>query len=404
MQTIKKLFITYFCLVLCFVFSLVCVNLIPKSAINEHVKVSAQTLRKVDLLDDHICPLFSQVVADNFTDALMLNLCLSVNEDSIPTSILLSPYHEPITAKTLYDVAYNKNTDTEPHSYSRYWHGYIVPLRILLVFMPYHQIRIFNYLLVGFLLALTIILMWRKISHSSAIIFGVLASLIFAYAPYNMQNTTCPAISLIAMATILSMSTEKLKSIDIRIFFFIIGAITSYFDFLTMPSLTLGLPLLCYIMRTNPSNKCKLIVSICAMWGLGYVGLWATKWILTEIFVDGNAITIAFHQFMLRSGIDTHGDNSSLSKTRIGHLLITHPWGTIIALVICILVYVYFAKSKEIIKQNIYLLLIAAIVPVWFCVAHQHSTSHLFLTWRTFLLPALSLSIFIYNTTRLSKS
>lgn len=58
---------------------------------------------------------------------------------------------------------------------------------------------------------------------------------------------------------ILLMKIPILTKSDANILgtFFIIGGITSYLDFLTTPQLTLGLPLIVYMLTKHPKDTWK---------------------------------------------------------------------------------------------------------------------------------------------------
>lgn len=72
--------------------------------------------------------------------------------------------------------------------------------------------------------------------------------------------------------------------------FLIIGMLTSFFDFLTYPLFTLGMPLILISVLGTFSSVQKLcdIVKNSIFWGIGYGGMWCGKWMVGSILTGDN--------------------------------------------------------------------------------------------------------------------
>ena len=68
-------------------------------------------------------------------------------------------------------------------------------------------------------------------------------------------------------------------------FFLIVGILTSYFDFLTYPVVTLGIPLCCYFLLESDRlwNNIKRLTGFSVSWAIGYAGMCAAKWVIADL-------------------------------------------------------------------------------------------------------------------------
>ena len=100
-----------------------------------------------------------------------------------------------------------------------------------------------------------------------------------------MQYYACFYLSFIAMLVLLWKPGYFLKNrFAVCILFLVTGICTSYFDFLTYPIVTLGLPLCVWLLLIPYHNKCIWqLVENAVFWAIGYLGMWAEKWILSSV-------------------------------------------------------------------------------------------------------------------------
>ncbi len=109
---------------------------------------------------------------------------------------------------------------------------------------------------------------------SSKILFIVLIGMIcadFFLMGLTFQGVTVYIISIVA-SILICKRCEKIK--DIGLYFFIIGIFTSFFDLLSTPIITLGLPIITYLLlrpKQGLKDNIKIIIKSVILWGIGYI-------------------------------------------------------------------------------------------------------------------------------------
>lgn len=417
MKTILKYILIYLVLILICFGSLFLTSLIPSSSIKENVSQSAdllktETNRKIVSIRDR------KYMLDNFTDALMINTAFSIDSTKPVNSFILarknyipnitqveygdagdelksaSKYETLDQVGELYDTV---NSDiTESFEYARYWHGYLIFLRPLLLIFDILQIRIILIVLFHILALTLLILLYRKINNPFIIAIWVLGLIAVDYqiVGYSLQ---CAPIFLVMMISciIITLFKEKIKN-NIGLLFFIIGASTSFFDFLTAPIITLGMPLIVYFLIVKEGeNKITsketffIILKTSFTWLLGYVGIWASKWIITDILYGRGIVKNAITQFIYRSG---GKENFTIKNTFLRNFHLTDDITVILILLSVIYVFIKMIllkyKKEKIemsLSSSLPYLIIAAMPIAWYIVLRNHSYLHAYFTFRTAL-------------------
>lgn len=409
MNLLKRIIISYFALLILFTGLIIGVHTIPQSAIKENVITSTHTLQEEGLYKKFLN--FKLFQMDNYTDSYMLNLAISAdNRYPIEAGMMNYDYKSKNFIDLAYDtekVAQGKTENLEKSSYGRYWQGYQVTLRPLLMIFTYPQIRILNYVIFSLLIITILWLLAHEISIGAACLFGLSLLLInFPIVPYSMQFSTCFYIAFISMILLIKYPTLTISKSNTLCSFFIIGGITSYLDFLTTPQLTLGLPLIVYMLTKCPKNTWKTVIVIGIAWTLGYGLLWASKWMMGYLLTGNNILADAMQSAELRSSNLYKGMEMTIpnilnfiwSNMKAKGLLPLF-YSCIIGMSLGIGVYFKVLKSKQTFKEYSWLLLIALITPIWFLVLRNHSIQHGWFTWRAGLVSLFSLLLFFYYTT-----
>ena len=88
-------------------------------------------------------------------------------------------------------------------------------------------------------------------------------------------------------------------------FFLIIGMMTSYFDLLTYPLITWGIPIVWWLIINEENLTAKKyleqVILLGIAWIIGYGGMWFGKWILASIVLNKNIIVEALKEVLLRT-------------------------------------------------------------------------------------------------------
>lgn len=408
MKASLKLVINYCILLIAFTIFIIGAYLIPNSAIKDNVVKSAHVFQEEGLYKTFFN--FKLFQMDNFTDCYMMNLAVSGNNCKAVESAMMNYDYKSVKFMDLaYDtekIALSDTTNLHKESYGRYWHGYQTTLRPTLTILNYKQIRVLNYILFSIILGCCFYLMCRKLSQKVAIIFGISLLLInFPIVPLSLQFSTCFFISFISMMLIMKYPKLTHQS-NLYCTFFTIGAITSYMDFLTTPQLTLGLPLITYLlMKQEKAKAWKTVILLSIVWAMGYGFLWASKWMVGFILTGNNILSDALQSAELRTSNLYKGMEMTIpniidfiwtniqTKNLTGLLVLATT-----VFMVCIYIYFRAIKNKQVMKDYSWLLLIALIVPAWFLIMRNHSIQHGWFTWRSGLLPLFSILLYIYFT------
>lgn len=331
MKQIKKYIITFFILIIFFILSLVIVSMFPSSWIKENVQKSSKTLKeegnkKIYFSMSH----FQYLEFDNYSDALMINTAYSIDNKTplysifmarknyIPgvTKVVIEDFVGDLESNTnkyqklnqvdeLYDTAFGDAP--ESYEYGRYWHGYMIFLRPLLIFLDYWQIRV---LLILILAVLAICLLTEIEEQFGKIVCGIflvaLLEIDYFYIGLSLLNSPV-AILMVLLAIFLLKKFDNLK--DFGYIFFIAGCLVGFFDLLDYPLVVYEMGIIIYLMCSSKRRNYKAnlkqdvfdIIKFGILWLLGYAITWVTKWILMDIIYHKDMVKIGVEQVLFRT-------------------------------------------------------------------------------------------------------
>ena len=277
-------------------------------------------------------------------------------------------------------------------SYSRYWHGYMLTLRPMMRFLTFGQIRRVNGLFSAFLMAVLMILMLRRLRKA---VLPFLLSLLLL-APTTIGK--CLEYSgvfnvMLVMCIAIAGGWKPVRSRNgIRWLFFFGGVMVAYVDFLSAPTLALCIPLGFLILERREKGMLPLLLSCIAYWGIGYVGMWAGKWVISFLFQRMDFLHRLTDSVRQRSSsTDLAGDaitrlNALISNYR--QMLTIKYLDGLLLVYSGILVSGCLLNRKRIdrsVLERSALLLIPAVIPAcWYLIMANHSIIHFYLhTYRT---------------------
>ena len=258
---------------------------IPSSSMISNMKKSAE------LLSMEECTPYeprSNKVLDNYTDSLMLLQAAYAGDESIFDKGVgvyfnliddMRPY-ESLLAEYLN----NDERGVRSTRFTHYWQGYLIFLRPLLALTDYGMIRMLNGVALSFLTLIVILLLVKQLSK--ALIPFCLC--VFLAAPTavcnNMNFSSICYISLIGIILLFWNPKHCFDREGVRYLFFGIGLATTYFDYLTAPTVPLALLLaLVCMQREDSDRRLKLMIECLFCWGFGYASMWLGKWVIALI-------------------------------------------------------------------------------------------------------------------------
>lgn len=349
---------------------------------------------------------YSSTVLDNYTESIMLSIAIYDNEQSVWVKAMKNYYAmqsaESLASDSLY--AYLKDEACYGENYARYWHGYLVILKPLLLLFSYSDLRILNIIVLTLLVAYVTSLLKKNISTGAGAVFLLAVAFLMPLTMYlclDMANMLY--VTLFAIIILLKKKDYWQEDNNALVYFFIIGMLTSYMDFLTYPLITLGIPLATYIVllscdRNQVLNGQNTILSM-IFWGLGYGGMWSAKWILASLISGENFILDALRSVKIRSGLQTTDDGllgrMQAIKNNID-ILSQGVYGKALIVLIAVLFgYLLWNKIKHQTSEKLlWPLLFVAVIPLaWLFVTNEHSSLHAWFTYRNLVVSIYALGM-----------
>ena len=162
MKKIVGMFTVVVCSALAGLLCLWAVHLIPSDLLTEHLAASEALLKEEGPSAFAVKWGYSQL--DNFTDNWMIHIAAYDGGQSALERSLMNYYHSWPDKEQVFDelMVQADNPEYTDLSYERYWHGYEVWLRPLLVFTDYRHIRYINLALQLLLTAMILFTMYRR--------------------------------------------------------------------------------------------------------------------------------------------------------------------------------------------------------------------------------------------------
>ena len=409
--------------------ALTAVYLLPQEPMLLHAKKNSAMLYALDDLGGVTYWVDHQTVSsvnDAYTEGLMVDTALFHGENVSWEDALLnprltkkkdhlfthtagadgtpaSPYvaHVEFPLDALRDILDGKTDGMETAYYPRYWNGYLLWLKPLLYALPFGTIRLLN--------------MTLQIALAFAL-FGLLRDRLgklYGWAfllIYLMMNPVTMALAfqtadmfyLGALFTMAMLYKEKWIAEGKEIYIFTAAGIaTAYFDFLTYPLFSYGIPMTVALLLAHKKgllqksfDGAKRVVLGGIFWAIGYGGMYMSKWALATLMTDVNVFTDALTQLFYRMG-NTQMEADKPAIVDVGNMLILNfvpllKTPALLAFVLFAigLILLRLRKLKRKVPLTSYgsvalgLLLLCASPFVWYLVFLNHSYLHFWFTFR----------------------
>lgn len=407
MKTLLKAIILIPCSAAIGTVVLLLVYLLPTDTMQQHIFESSPVFQREGTYYTLVDWCTSQ--HDNFTDALMLLTAGYEGEGSL-LDRAMSNYSCRVSGKNPAEtlmVYGDDDVQFYTQEYSRYWHGYLSVLKPFLIVTNYSGIRVINqyFQLAISICAVTALYRRRKVFALPFVL--LLLSLSPITTGHSLQFSTVYSLSIIAAIVVLKKSSQW----DLRqlcIFFTLIGIVVNYFDFLTYPLLSFGVPICVYCL-IRPSDRSYNSIALCGtcfmFWGIGYGGMWASKWIVGTLLTQKNVIDSALYSVVFRSSHSTSTQSFTLATVlkRNYESFIHNPavMVELCALLIALILAVRAHAEKKWVTLGAGLF-VAAMPLLWYMILANHSYVHFWFTYRNMCL--IPFSMFCAAISILSRS
>lgn len=372
-------FATFFSLILFFLLSMILVHLIPSTCVASNAASALETLNN----EGGYPRLFFSTEAsqlDNVTDIVMIQRNLESELGVLQEAM---------------------------GGYERYWHGYQIYLRPLLIFFNYTEIRYISVIVFFVLLFLVVVRLYKKLGIKVALTFLIsILSVNIMIIPVSLQFVSVFNISFIFM---LILSSDKIVNSNyVPLCFMVGGMLTNFIDFLTVPIVTLGLPLVVYLLLMFEKNEknwqqiLKSSISICVLWFLGYGLCWASKWALSSIITGKNVFSDAINTMFFRTmgneeyPVDRWGTlklNFRIFRSQARSLM----WFNLILLLVLLVLACIYRTNLNKYKQMMFFVVVALFPYLWYFVLSNHSEIHYWFTYRAQIVSLFSILMALVN-------
>ncbi len=213
-----------------------------------------------------------------------LNLCGISVGDLGPTESVAAYVSDP-------------SIDYKISSNNRYWNGLVMILKLELSFFNLTEVRLLNMLIQLILLGIIFYMMGKQNMKDEMIPF-LFMIMVMNPATLSMSLKLIPEyiIMLAGCIFILSRPDAYFKNSEKAVITFsVIGSLTSFFNMLSFPLITFGIPVMFYIWKTKRITRVKIktVLAIAVSWCMGYLVCWFCKWIACTLFTDENLIANA---------------------------------------------------------------------------------------------------------------
>lgn len=316
-------------------------------------------------------------VLDDSTDALMLRTALEPDEPNVIRAAM------------------------DMRQYEYYWHGYVTVLRPLLAVFDYGEIRVLN----GMLQMLLVFFLCLLLKQKKGVVYALLALssyfLLMPLAmPFSLQYSWVFYITAgCLLCLVLGTGKRDMGGMRLYRLFLAVGMLTSFFDLLTYPLYTWGVPVIWLLLLSgedkNQWHYVKQVIYTGLWWLLGYAGMWLGKFCLGSLVLRRNIFEKAF----LEAGLHLGVEDKVFSLSERLEVLYTnwkhYEYKLYVLLLAVWLLFVVVCTLQKGVRGNVKnkaLALVGASPAVWYFSLTYHTRVHHFFTWRIWGIAVLAVS------------
>ena len=343
---------------------------------------------------------------DGFTDAIMLQTAVYVRDENPMKAAMRNDRMEFSEGKldpagSLKQYVYGDRSGYVV-DYARYWHGYLLFLKPLLLFFSLSDIRMMNAAFQLILAAGVLLLAFRKQGLRLALPMGLALLVINPISTaLSMQFSSIYYLTLLGL--LIMLLTESWDRSWGYLVFLFLGIGTAFFDFLTYPACAVGTCLALQALMSRADGKTRLLKTVGsgAAWAFGYGGMWSGKWLAASLITGNSVMRDAVEQAQYRSGGEVTAAEGGVSAT-FGAVLsrnlgvLANPAAAVIVLALLgLLVWLLVTKRCRFALERASLpsLAVAFAVPfVWYFLLRNHSLVHCWMTYRNLSAAVFALS------------
>ena len=290
---------------------LVLTSLIPNEKIYEGLMESADYYGNTEAFSfensGKLCD-----VADNYADAILLNILWNIDSSHPVYSSLDTKYYRGEELGVNYGLYAALNGVAPDTDYSRYWHGSVIFIRPLMAFMSARGVKAVGLAAVIILAAVCCGILVKKRQYFAAAALAVSLCCVHVWN-VGLSLEYIPMFIVTMAMCILYVLLEKKGDIYVTVLSVIGGAAAAFFDFLTAETLSVLLPLLLVVIIRYSDDRLEenglpLVIKSGGCWGAAYLMTFIVKWAAASAVTGENKFVSAIHSAEVR--IDGETDMS----------------------------------------------------------------------------------------------
>ena len=391
---------------------LVVVFCLPRGWMTKHVTANVgEMIRDKEQIPDSGIENYIWMKKETYTDTIMIQNAIEEVDGKNAYEHAMWAYHYDVSEEvwepedSLRMICAGADvSEMNLHTYARYWHGYLVYLKPLLLFLNWKQVIYFGILIQLVLMAAVVYAAFRRKRME---IEAVLACGLLFMKPLlvliSLTMSVCWIITLAALLVILIRHEQLESGQYYPEFFLVVGIATAYFDFLTYPIVTLGFPLCtCFLLKKGNLLKEKLLqlIGYCICWGIGYGGMWAMKWVIADLTLHTGTIKDAIWSIIGRTEAIGGRPRFNGGFYVIGlnldeyDMLIYAIIAVVLAVAVLAMILIFGRKAgfKYVLGQLVPFAIIFCIPFAWIILVQHHSALHARFTFRILSVAVLAIS------------
>ncbi len=338
----------------------------------------------------------TNTLSDNFSDSLMEDIAINPNTGSLLYDSMINCYvgwqDTANSSEWLMRVAGGEPfyEGYEQVVYGRYWHGYLLWMKPLLLFFSVPEMRLINMAVQLALLCWLMILLHRELGITGCAVVGtgililnpITCAMTFHFSDiyYNI---------LITCIVMLKHRKTLERRDDWWKVFLWCGIGVAYFDLMTYPLAALGIPLILYFLLTDHSLLSNIgrMIHYSIDWVVGYAGMWVLKWLIGSAFTGYDLISDGLGAVGLRSSGALENVNMDYVHVLSENLtaMLTKPVLALAVLLVLAVIIGLFRKqfAWKIQWSRLFPILLIGSYPfLWYYVIRNHSIVHVWFAYR----------------------
>lgn len=357
---------------------------------------------------------------DNYTDSLMYATAIHPGSGNTLRDAMHNAryeYTDTNMAQSLNDYANDVSSKESLRyeiGYARYWHGYLIILKPMLLFLNVGEIRLLNLIIQASFLLLLLCMVIKKygIPYTIPVIMMVLI-LNPVVIPLSLQFSWVYYIGLLGGIILLGMNQPPENECYLFLFM-TLGMLTSYFDLLTYPLITLGLPLVLFLLKCRKLQSVRRIfitIWACMIWFVGYAVMWIGKWVFALLFAHINLFQEVSYKISERTSMVGESKEPLTLWIAINRPLSVVLKKPYVFMFVCYFIGYFiwgiYQRRKNVREHKndlkgilLYLLpyaFIACIPFAWFCILSNHTFAHYWFAYRELAVTVLAIGTMVLD-------